>query len=287
MDANVNQIQVPKPDIFTYSEYRIFLRDAFDALKAGAPKLSYRTFAKRAGFSSPNYLQMIINGQRNLSSTYTVSAAKAFKLNRQETEFFQNLVAYNQAKSLDEKNHFYQRILRNKRHATIKTMDKSQYEFFSQWYIPVVREMLTHEAFTGDAAWIAERVHPRITAAQVESARDLLLRLDLIRRDPVTGKWLLTDVVISTESEATHLAMRNYHMSAIQLANDSLKVFSPRERDIRSVTIGLSESAFGELKSRLESVWKEVLDFAGTQERADAVYQVNLQLFPLTRERTA
>ncbi|MDB5051778.1 MAG: hypothetical protein JWO30_4849 [Fibrobacteres bacterium] len=274
-----------KPDIFTYLEYRVFLKDAFEAVKAGSPKLSYRTFAKKAGFSSPNFLQMVMQGKRNLSSTYAISAAKAFKLNRQETEFFQNLVGYDQAKSLDEKNLFYQKILKNKRYTTVKTLDKSQYEFFSHWYIPVVREMLTHKDFTGESAWIAERVYPRITAAQVDSAKDLLLKLGMIRQEAETGKWTLADAVISTESEATHLALRNYHMSAIQLAHDCLKVFSPTERDVRSVTIGLSESAFAELKARLETVWKEVLDFAGTQQQADAVYQVNLQLFPLTRER--
>ncbi|MDB5102877.1 MAG: hypothetical protein JWP91_566 [Fibrobacteres bacterium] len=274
-----------KPDIFTYLEYRVFLKDAFEALKAGSPKLSYRTFASKAGFSSPNFLQMIIQGQRNLSSTYAVSAAKAFKLNRQETEFFQYLVGYDQAKSLDEKNLFYQKILKNKRYATVKTLDKSQYEFFSHWYIPVVRELLTHKDFTGESAWIAERIHPRITAAQADSAREILLKLGMVRLDEGTGKWRLTDAVVSTASEAAHLAMRNYHMAAIQLAHDSLKVFTPSERDVRSVTIGLSESAFGELKAKLENVWKEVLDFAATQQQADAVYQVNLQLFPLTRER--
>lgn len=274
-----------KPDIFTYLEYRVFLKDAFEAVKAGSPRLSYRTFAKKAGFSSPNFLQMVIQGKRNLSSTYRVAAAKAFKLNRQESEFFQNLVGYDQARSPDEKNSFYQKILADRRYSKVKTLDKSQYEFFSHWYIPVVREMLTHMDFEGESAWIAERIHPRITVSQVDSARKLLIKLGLIRLDQDSGKWIQTDTVLSTESEATHLALRNYHKSAIQLAHDSLKAFGPTDRDVRSVTIGLSEAAFGELKSKLEMVWKDVLDFAGRQQQADAVYQVNLQLFPMTRER--
>ena len=274
-----------KPDIFTYLEYRIFLKDAFEAVKSASPRLSYRTFAKKAGFSSPNFLQQVIQGQRNLSSTYAIAAAKAFKLGRFETEFLQILIGYDQAKSHDEKNLFYQKVLKNKRYAAVKTLDKSQYEFFSHWYIPVVRELLTHKDFTGESAWIAERIHPRITAAQVDAAQQSLLKLGMIRWDEASGKWALTDAVISTDSETTHLAMRNYHMAAIQLAHDSLKTFGQGERDVRSVTIGLSGQAYGELKARLEAVWKEVLDFAATQHQADAVYQVNLQLFPLTREK--
>ncbi len=274
-----------KPDIFTYLDFRLFLKDAFEALKAGAPRLSYRTFAKKAGFSSPNFLQMVIHGKRSLNSTYAIAAAKGFKLNKQETEFFQNLVGYGQSRNLDEKNLFYQRILRNKRYTAVKTLDKSQYDYYSHWYIPVIREMLIHKGFDGRSEWIAERIYPRITPAQVDSALALLQALDLVGKDPESGKWRQTDSVVATDSEATSLAIRNYHMAAIQLGHNSLKTFAQRDRDIRSVTIGLSEAGFADLKARLEIVWKEVLDFAGAQSEVEKVYQVNLQLFPLMRER--
>jgi uncharacterized protein (TIGR02147 family) len=227
----------------------------------------------------------VIQGKRNLSSAYSMVAAKAFKLNKHETEFFRNLVGYDQARNLDEKNLFYQKILRNKRYTNVKTLDKSQYDFFSHWYIPVVRELLTHKDFNGEAAWMAERIFPRVTVAQIEAAVELLRKLDLARRDEATGKWTLSDHVVSTSSEATHLGLRNYHMSAIQLAHDSLKHFGPDRRDVRSVTVGLSEAAFAELKSRMENVWKELMEFAGAQQEADSVYQVNLQLFPLIKAK--
>ena len=280
MDSN----RMSNPDIFTYIDYRAFLKDAFDALKTGSPRLSFRTFAKKAGFSTPNFLQMIIQGQRNLSSTNVVATARAFKLSKHETDFFQNLVGYDQAKSLDEKNIYYQNILRNNRYASTQTLDKSKYEFLTHWYIPVVRELLVHKGFDGRSAWIAARVFPRITVAQVEAAKTLILKLGLAQFEESTGKWGLVDAVLSTESEVAHLGIRNYHMAAIQLAHDSLKVFGPGERDVRSITIGLSESAYGELKSRMENVWKEVLEFAGTQQEIEKVYQVNFQMFPLTRE---
>jgi uncharacterized protein (TIGR02147 family) len=276
-----------KPDIFTYLEYRSFLKDAFEFVKVAAPKLSYRTFAKRSGFSSPNFFQLVVQGKRNLSSANVVLVAKAFKLNKQEMDFFQNLVGYDQSQNVDEKNLYYQRILRNKHNTAIKSLDRSQYEFFSHWYIPVVREMLAHSLFNGESTWIAERIYPRITASQVESAKSIVLKMGLVQQNPASGKWTLIDAVIATDSEPSHLALRNYHMSAIQLAHDSLKAFSQKERDIRSVTIGLSKSAFVELKSRMEKVWLEILDFAGAQHEVENVYQVNLQLFPLTRERKA
>lgn len=276
-----------KPDVYTYFEYRTFLNDAFEAMRAGTPKLSHRGFAKQLGVSPPNFLQLVIQGKRSLGSTHAVAVARAFKLNKKATEFFLNLVDYEQAKTFEEKKLAYEKALHNKRFAAIKTLDKSQYELFTYWYIPVVRELLMHKEFTGRNQWIADRIFPRITVAQVKSAKALLLKLELMRHDEGTGKWKLANAVISTASEATHLGMRNYHMSTIRLAQASLEAFGNQERDIRSVTIGLSENAYAGLKAKLETVWSEIMEFAGSQQETDKVYQVNMQLFPLTRKPSA
>lgn len=274
-----------KPDLFTYLDFREFFRDAFRHLKEVSPRLSYRGFAKHAGFTSPNFLQLVIQGERNLSLANLVAAAKAFKLGKLETEFLQLLVGYGQAKTSDEKDHFYQKILRNKRFGSSRLLDRSQYGFFSHWYVPVIRELLTHKDFNGDSAWISERVFPRVTLAQVEGAKKILEDLDLVRWDAGSGTWKQTDTAVRTDTEPTHLALRNYHMAIIQIAHDSLRNFKSNERDIRSITLGLSEAGFQELKSRMEIIWRDLLDFAGTQVEVDKVYQVNLQLFPLVRER--
>ncbi len=278
-------VEQPLPDIYTYNEYRIFLKDSFEALKANSKKLSYRTFAKNAGFSSPNFLQMVIQGKRSFNFTHSIAVAKVFKLNKQESEFFQNLVGYDQAKSFDEKNTYYQKILRNKRYTTIKALDKSQYEFFSHWYIPAVRELMTHDDFKNNSSWIADKIYPRITVSQVESARTILQKLNLIAFDEIIQKWKFSNSVIRSESESSHLGLRNYHKSGIQLAQQALEKLDSNQRDIRSVTLGLPKSAFKDLKSRIESFWIELMDFAGSQTQTEEVYQINLQLFPLSKGR--
>ncbi len=277
---------VNKPDIFAYLEYRVFLRDAFAALKAASPRLSYRYFAGRAGYTSPNFLQMVIQGKRSLNSTRTIATAKALKLNKEETEFFRCLVGYDQARSPDEKNLFYQKISGNKRCTSIKALEKDQHDFFSQWYVPVVRELLVHREYTGDINWIAERIFPRITPAQAEQARDWLHGAGLIVWDAEAGRWRLADPVVRTASEASYAGLRTYHEAALRLAQSAMRDFVPEDRDIRSVTLGVSRAAIPELKSRMENFWNAVLDFAGQIEDADTVYQVNMQLFPLVKEDT-
>jgi uncharacterized protein (TIGR02147 family) len=76
-----------KPDIFAYLDYRKYLRDAFEAMKAaaqegraaqkGGAKISYRSFAKEAGYSSPNLLQLILAGERDLAPAHVPGTVRA------------------------------------------------------------------------------------------------------------------------------------------------------------------------------------------------------------------
>lgn len=55
------------PDIYEYLEYRIFLADAYQAGKENVSAFSYRYLARKAGFSSPNFIKLVMDGERNLS----------------------------------------------------------------------------------------------------------------------------------------------------------------------------------------------------------------------------
>lgn len=275
-----------KPDLFAYLDYRKYLRDAFDAMKAAAPKgrgkVSFRSFAKEAGYSSPNLLQLILAGERDLAPANLPGTIRALKLNKQEAEFFADLVAFDRAEGFDEKTFHYQRMLRSRRHAEARPIDKGRFEYLEQWYHPAVRELVAHPGFTGDPAWIARRVHPRITAAQAEKSIDLLERLGMIRREP-EGKWLQADAQISTAPEVASLAVANYHRSVLKLAEGAIEAFDGDARDLRAVTLGLPKDKFPELKRKLEAFWRDVLDMAAGAGPVEEVYQVNLQAFPLTR----
>ncbi|MDB5103390.1 MAG: hypothetical protein JWP91_1079, partial [Fibrobacteres bacterium] len=272
-----------RPDLFTYLDYRMYLRDAFGAMKAGDRKTSFRSFAKEAGYTSPNFLQLVIAGTRNLSTASLPGTLRALGLNKQESEFFANMVGFEQAQGFEEKNFHYQRMLRSRRYTEARPIDKGQYEYFEQWYNPVVREMLAHEGFTGEASWIARRIHPGLTVAQVERSIELLNGLGMIRKDEATGKWLQAEPLISTPAEVASLAVANYHRSVLKLASDSIEAFSPDERDLRAATLGIPKSAYPAIKRKMEELWREILAVSQAGGKVEEVYQVNLQVFPLTK----
>lgn len=271
-----------KPDLFVYLDYRAFLRDAFEAKKAKDGKTSFRSFAKEAGYTSPNFLQLVIAGTRNLSTANLPGTIRALGLNKQESEFFANMVGFDQADGFEEKNYHYQKMLRSRKYAEAKPIEKGQYAYLEQWYNPVVRELLSHGDFDGTPAWIARRIRPALSVAQVEKSIELLTGLGLARKDGVTGKWSTAEPVLSTAAEVESLAVANYHRSVLKLASDSIEGVPSAERDLRAVTLGIPKSAYPRIKGKMEDLWREILALAGEGGKVEEVYQVNMQVFPLT-----
>lgn len=271
------------PDVFAYLDHRKFLADAFAALQAADGKMSYRAFAKQAGYSSPNLLQLIIAGKRDLSPALLPGTVKVLGLNRQQAEFFADLAAFGQADGFEEKNFHYQRMIRSRKFVAIRPVQKNQFAYFDQWYHPVVRELLIHPECDGTPEWIAGKVYPRITTSQAGQSIELLQSLGLVRRDAETGRWAHTEALITTPAEVASLAVGNYHRAVLRLAAESIEAFDPGQRDLRAVTLGVPKGALPALKKRMEEFWRDLLVLADGGHAVEDVVQVNLQLFPLTR----
>jgi uncharacterized protein (TIGR02147 family) len=81
-----------KLSIYDYTDYRRFLADYYAARKKNCPSFSYRNFARRASISSSGLYKEIVDGKRGLSRALIVKFARALKLNRRETNYFEAMV---------------------------------------------------------------------------------------------------------------------------------------------------------------------------------------------------
>ncbi len=273
------------PSIYKYIDYRQYLLDLFEGLKSQDASISYRSFARMAGSSSPNFLQLIRDRKLNISDSQLESLMASLRMPRRERNYFKTIVAFDHAKTHQEKDALFRQILNTRQFASIKQLQKKHYDFFSHWYIPVIRELVTHSDYPGDPEWIAEQISPPVSPAKVKKGVELLKSLKMIAYNAESGRWEQTESVISTPSEVLSLAVTNYHKEVIGFGRDAIERFGAQERDIRGLTIGLTEDGYKEVKARLEAMWRELLDFAETQSGADRVYQVNFQLFPLSKKR--
>ncbi len=270
-------------DIFQYLDFRKFLSDRFEELKRTHRGFSHRAFAKIAGFASSNYVMLVMQGKRNLSGDGILKIAKALKLKKAEAEFFENLVRFNQAAGDVERSFYYSRIAANRKYAAARPIEKGQFEYYSKWYVPAIREMVLLRDFKEDPAWIAARVTPRITARDAEAALRLLLDLGLIARDE-SGRLTQQDRHIASGDEVSSLAMTNFQRDMIERAVSSIDATPVDEREIGSVTFAVSKGKLAEAKRMIREFRSRLAGFLAEEETADEVYQFNFQLFNLSRK---
>jgi uncharacterized protein (TIGR02147 family) len=159
-----------KPSVFEYDDYRRFLGDAYAFYKKNFSHFSFRYFAKRAGFASPNFLKLVIEGKRNLSLESVPRFSEAFKLSKPESEFFAYLVAFNQAKSPIERADSARLMIQCKGFLKIHPLQQAEYAYYANWYYIPVRELAGFPDFKEDATWIAGKIFPRIAPVQAAQA---------------------------------------------------------------------------------------------------------------------
>ena len=277
-----NKNRTEQPNIFDYLDYRVFLKDMFDYKKKKNYHFSYRVFAGKAGFSSPNFLKLVTTGKRNLSNESIGKIAKGFDLKKQEREFFESLVFMNQSSNHDDKNHYLKKMMSINGYLKSHKIDKASYKYFSKWYYPAIREIAVFGKRNYTPEKMAKSLSPHVTAREVEKALDLLLNLGLLRKDK-SGRWEQTDSVVSTGPEVRSLIITNYHKEMIKLGMEALERYPSDERDITSVTLSVKKEKIKEIKQRITAFRKELLKLACEDEESDQVIQINFQAFPLTK----
>lgn len=272
-------------DPYRYLDFRLYLKDLLKAEKARNRYFSFRYFSRVAGLSSPSYLKMVMDGKRNLSPSSIHQFAKAFKLGRKETAYFEALVLFNQARTEKEKDLYFERLSALRPTGNLHGLEKDQYEYYTHKHFVIIREMVALPHFQDDPAWIAGRLSPPIKPKDVEHSIDVLTRLGLLKRDP-TGKLVQCDASVTTPPEVVSIEVMQFHKAMINDAKDALFAVPPDQRDISAVTVPIPLKSIPELKQKLQTFREELVAMINKgDQNFDEVYQFNIQLFPVTKTK--
>jgi uncharacterized protein (TIGR02147 family) len=274
-------IDVIKPVINDYLDYRAYLKDMFSYLKEEDRYFSYRFFSRKAGFSSPNFLQLVITKKRNLTHDSALKVCRGFGLKKIEREYFESLVWFNQAADNNDRNHYYKKLMALKKDASARKLDKDSYEYFSKWFYPVIREVAVLGKRSMASDEIARFLSPSISVKDVENALSALENLGLIERDK-KGRYKQTQRFVTTGPEVQSLIIANYHKEMLRLATESIERHKSVERDISALTLSIHSEKIPELKEYLSGIRRDILEKYGDEADSDRVVQLNIQLFPLT-----
>lgn len=269
--------------MFRYLDYRSFLADFYAAKKKRG--FSFRAFSRAAGLGAPNYLKLVIDGQRNLTREMAERFAEACGLQNDAADYFEHLVEFNQAQTQDKRNAAYERLTGFQRYRKAQRIEVAQAAYHSTWYLPAIRELTVSPAFREDSQWIAQALVPPIKPQEAKAALETLLDLGLLHRDP-HGRLRQASAVVSTGPQTQGMHIRNYHAQMLERAREAMELVPAAERDITSLTFCLPPDGVAKLKARLADFRRELIELAESQGDRGQVVQLNLQLFPLSQAVT-
>ncbi|HPQ81654.1 MAG TPA: TIGR02147 family protein [bacterium] len=274
-----------RPTIFDYEDYRLFLHSWYSWMKETKPGFSYRAFSKWAGFASPNHLQLIIQGKRNITQETLATIVKLLKLPKREARYFELLVELNQAFAPEAKARAILEISRLLKKFN-RNIEHGQIEYLAKWYYAVIRELVTTKDFREDRHLIARRVGHGVSPRQVDEAVRKLTELGLLIREK-SGRLQQKNSIVTTGSETTEAASYFYHDQMISLSAKALREQGPKERHFSGITLACRREDIPEITQILDECRRQVLSYLDERSPGedDEVYQLNLQFFRVTKER--
>jgi uncharacterized protein (TIGR02147 family) len=169
-------------NIYEYIDYRAYLGDYFTERKKANQHFSHQLFAQKAGIKSTGFVLHVMKGERNLTKPVLLKIARAVGLDSAQTDYFEDLVSFDQAKNQSDKEYYFNRIASKRENAKVRTLDDRHYEFYSQWYHSVIRELITLAENTEDLRALSKVLVPAITPTQFKRSLKLQEELGLIRK---------------------------------------------------------------------------------------------------------
>ncbi|EKD51190.1 MAG: hypothetical protein ACD_62C00315G0002 [uncultured bacterium] len=270
-------------NLYDYLDYRLFLKDWYKFSKKSRRGFSFRAFSKRAGNPAPNFLKRVMDGQHNLTPNGIKEMIKGLGLNKQESDFFIVLVHFNQAKTHEEKNKQYQKIIRSACFAKLRPLDKNQYLYFSTWYNPIIRELVVSSAFDGSYEWLANKIRPVITPEQAKKSVALLATMGFIKENS-DHTWSQTTALVSTGHEAVDISIANYHLNVLSLIAKLITRIEPEQRQSHTMTLGVTRDKIALLKKKVQEFRNDVLTLVAEDTDPEEVVLVSVHMLPVTQE---
>lgn len=270
-----------------YSDYRVFLKSLYDVLKGSLSSYSYLRFAQDLGLSATNVLWQVITHRRDLSEGSAERISAALALTGDARKYFLLLVRHNKARSPDVREECIRELITLQSRLTAAPGDENILEYFSEWYHPVIREMVGLDHFDSNPDWINERLFLKLTPRKIEHSLKLLESLKLIAFDVKSKRWRLTDQQIFPDRKTNMLAHIRYHQKASEIARESVTGVDPKRRDLNILTLSISDDMLPDARKIIHDSCVQLMKLESKAKKRDQVYQVNIQMFALTTNSAA
>lgn len=271
-------------DIYRYLDYRAFCRDFYNHRKVLDAKFSFRSFAKKAVVAG-SYLKHVMDGTRNLSPEMSIKFGHGMGLTPKEIDYFENLVRFNQASSLEEKTLYFER-LRRKRARSLRALGLTEaVDLLSHWYVVAIKELVVN--LNSDDSKLIQRVlRKRLPDALIQKTVADLKELGWLTLQ--NGFWTSSVSQIQFPDEVKSYVIRSFHRQTLEIAIEALED-DIGEREYGAAVFTFPRSKLSQLKDKIKDLQKELVSFiqdasVTTPEKEERlVYHFGIQCYALQK----
>lgn len=254
-------------------DFRLFLQGELLRRCRANPAYSLRAFA-RALQTDYSSLAKLLKGQRPIGNITIRRFGSRLGLSPTQVESF---LAHRAG------SHAFSPETAAKAEASYQQLTLDSFQVISDWQHYAILELMRIDGFEADVRWIARRLG--LANTEVRVAIERLERIGILEVTP-QGKWIDHSEGRSTTigNEFTSAAFRNMQRQVLEKALVALEEVDFEKRDQTSMTIAIDTRLIPQARDRIKKFRRELSVFLSRGERRDAVYNLGISLYPLTRE---
>jgi len=266
--------------IYSFLDYREFLRQVYDERKADNHLYSYRIMAQGMEMDA-SYLAKVVTKALHIGPKQVKPIARYLKLSSQESKYFELLVQFSKTKALSESEAIFQK-LSDLRPMEFRSLEAEQFELFQSWVHPALRSLLGVTRFDGRYRELGALLNPPVDAETTKASVRLLERLQLLRRTEA-GDWEPVDNHMGTGSVFKPTAVREFQRQVSLLQAEALDRFPKIDRDISTLTVAGDAKALEDIRELVRNCRRAIQKRIDDVENPQQVFQINLGVFPLSQ----
>lgn len=271
-------------DVQGFGSYRSFLIAHAQHMKSKRPNWSFGAWSRALELKSTSSITKVIHGEREPGQQITEKLVRYFNFTDKQARYFRDLVRMEKIK--DDPRLLVlllEKMQRDSGLASFRLLDDKNFIVISNWYCLAIRELARIQGFKEDPTWISKRFHFEITAREVTQALKALLSAGLLSRKK-NGRLVIQDGRLDTANDIASEAVKRYHEQMLTHARVAIRSIPVREREITAVSLPMNAAKMDSAKELIRDFKLKFESLMEDVESGDQVYQLQIQLFPLTRK---
>ncbi len=266
--------------VYSYTDYREYIRDFLLEKKRKNSGYSSRCAAEKCGVPSGTFTR-ICNGTRGIGNSVLPKIIEWLGLRNREAAYFRVLIQFQQCCDSAEKELLYTELsdMRKKMHHCIP---EEKFHFFEQWYYVALYELIKIVPDIADPGQLGMLLEPPVSPVKVEKALDVLLTAGFICKTECG--YAAKGTFLSTGDRWESAAIQAFQKMMASLGAEALVRFPKKERDISTLSVSLSEENFRKVSELICETREKIRIIENNEVSPEKVYQVNFQVFPLSRK---